>query len=126
LPSARAIPDTAKLDDKPVPLPNPFADAPLFATSGSTAASKIVAQSHYNAAVNTEALQRHHGLAPGDRVLGCLPIHHVNGVHFTLFATVASGAHAFLAPQFDPSSECQVEPGPQDPEAGRNRSTSRE
>ncbi len=103
LPSAHAVPDAATLGDVPTPEPgpDPFADALLFATSGSTATSKLVAQSHYNAAVNAEALRRHHGLSPGDRILGCLPIHHVNGVHFTLFATVTAGAHAILAPRFD-------------------------
>lgn len=80
----------------------PLADAFYIPTSGSTAASKLVAQSHYNAAVNAEALRRHHGLQPGLRVLGCLPIHHVNGLHFSIFATMMSGAHLLLAREFSP------------------------
>jgi acyl-CoA synthetase (AMP-forming)/AMP-acid ligase II len=83
-------------------LVEPTSDALLFGTSGSTATSKIVAQSHYNAAVNAQAVRQHHRLKRGDRLLGCLPIHHVNGVHFTLFATLVSGAHAVLASAFDP------------------------
>jgi acyl-CoA synthetase (AMP-forming)/AMP-acid ligase II len=83
-------------------LPDPLDDALYFGTSGSTAASKLVAQSYYNAAVNAEALARHHRLRPGDVLLGCLPIHHVNGLHFTVFGVLAAGAHVVLAAGFDP------------------------
>jgi acyl-CoA synthetase (AMP-forming)/AMP-acid ligase II len=83
------------------PLLDPDTDALYFGTSGSTAASKIVAQSHYNAAVNADAVSRHHGLRRGHRFLGCLPVHHVNGVHFSLLGTLASGAHAIIAEDFD-------------------------
>lgn len=78
------------------------ADALYFGTSGSTAASKLVAQTHRNAAINAEAVRRHHGLRPGIRLLGCLPIYHVNGLHFTLMAAVVAGSHAILAHGFDP------------------------
>ncbi|HEU0298648.1 MAG TPA: class I adenylate-forming enzyme family protein [Longimicrobium sp.] len=104
LPEAVPVPGTAGLPpageaDPPL---DPGADALFFGTSGSTAASKLVAQSHYSAAVNAEAMRRHHGLARGDRLLACLPIHHVNCLHFTLFGTLAAGAHVFLAHGFDP------------------------
>jgi len=79
-----------------------YAHALLFGTSGSTSASKLVAQSHYNAVVNAEGVGRHHGLAAGDRLLACLPIHHVNCLHLTIFGALAAGAHTFLAPAFDP------------------------
>ncbi|MGW8881556.1 AMP-binding protein, partial [Streptomyces mirabilis] len=83
---------------------DPACDALYFGTSGSTAASKLVAQTHANAnaIANAEAVRRHHGLGSGDRILGCLPIHHVNGVHFTLIATLVAGAHAVLAERFSP------------------------
>ncbi|GAA1976421.1 class I adenylate-forming enzyme family protein [Kitasatospora viridis] len=89
-------------------LPGPEADALFFGTSGSTAASKLVAQTHANAAVNAYAVGRHHALRPGDRLLGCLPIHHVNGMHFTLFATLAAGAHAVLAESFSPFTYADI------------------
>ncbi|WP_255953292.1 class I adenylate-forming enzyme family protein [Streptomyces odontomachi] len=82
-----------------VPL-DPASAAVLFATSGSTAASKIVVQSHRNVAVNAEAFCRHHRLGPGERVLGFLPIHHANGVNTTLFAPLNAGAHVVLAAHF--------------------------
>ncbi|MFI0214189.1 class I adenylate-forming enzyme family protein [Streptomyces lydicus] len=100
LPDPRELP--AADDDWTGPDLDPGADALYFGTSGSTAASKLVAQSHYNGAVNAEALRRHHGLGPGDRFLGCLPVHHVNGMHFTLFGTLAAGAHGILLTGFDP------------------------
>ncbi|ESP97464.1 acyl--CoA ligase [Streptomyces sp. CHA1] len=103
--SVRA-PDPERLPDPPhgwaPPPPQPGADMLYFGTSGSTAASKLVAQTHANAVANADAVIRHHGLRPGDTLLGCLPIHHVNGVHLTLFATLAAGAHAVLAQGFDP------------------------
>src|SRR5260370_145263 len=86
----------------PDPPIEPFAPALFFGTSGSTATSKLVAQSHYNAAVNAEALRRHHRLRRGDRILGCLPIHHVNCLHFTIFATLTACGHAILASSFSP------------------------
>src|SRR5207249_10857977 len=93
MPGAVPLPDVPTLSDELIRDPEPDipADAPalLFGTSGSTAISKIVAQSHYNAAINAYAVRCHHGLRRGHRILGCLPFHHVNGVHFTLFATLA-------------------------------------
>lgn len=71
----------------------------LFGTSGSTAASKIVVQSHQAMASNAEAVRRHHHLDPGTVILGGLPIHHVNGVHFTLIATLYAGAQVVLPQQ---------------------------
>jgi acyl-CoA synthetase (AMP-forming)/AMP-acid ligase II len=100
LPDPVALPETRPTD--PFPDLDPTSDALYFGTSGSTAASKLVAQSHHSATVNAEAVRRHYRLEDSDRLLGCLPIHHVNGVHFTLFATLASGAHAILTHAFDP------------------------
>ncbi|MGH8931682.1 MAG: class I adenylate-forming enzyme family protein [Egibacteraceae bacterium] len=105
-PGSVVAPDLMALADEAAdandPIITPLADALFFGTSGSTAASKLVTQSHYNAAINADAVRRHHGLAPGDRFLGCLPIHHVNGLHFTILATLATGSHAILAHAFDP------------------------
>ncbi len=79
----------------------PWDDALVLSTSGSTASAKMVVQSHRNGAVNAAGAVRHHRLVPADRLLGCLPIHHVNGLHFTLLATLTAGAHAVLATEFD-------------------------
>lgn len=92
LSSHRAVPHLA----------DPAAEAFYFPTSGSTAASKIVAQTHRAITSNALAIKRHHGLRHGDRFLGCLPIHHVNGLHFTIMATMFCGSHAVLPRGFDP------------------------
>ncbi|WP_338597082.1 class I adenylate-forming enzyme family protein [Saccharopolyspora sp. SCSIO 74807] len=81
--------------------PDPGDDALYFGTSGSTAASKLVAQSHRNVVSNGEGVRSLHGMRPGERIIGCLPICHVNGMHFTVLGTVISGAHAVLAHSFD-------------------------
>lgn len=82
----------------------PVADDPafLFGTSGSTAASKLVLQSHRALLSNARGLQRHLGLGPGVTVAGGLPLHHVNGVHFTVVAVLNAGAHVVLPQQFSP------------------------
>jgi acyl-CoA synthetase (AMP-forming)/AMP-acid ligase II len=86
----------------------PSADALVFGTSGSTAAAKLVVQSHYNAVANAAALRQHHDMKPGQRILGCLPLHHVNGLHFTLLGPLFAGAHVMLADSFDPFSYPQL------------------
>nr|WP_042178761.1 class I adenylate-forming enzyme family protein [Kibdelosporangium sp. MJ126-NF4]CEL13402.1 Long-chain-fatty-acid--CoA ligase [Kibdelosporangium sp. MJ126-NF4]CTQ99091.1 Long-chain-fatty-acid--CoA ligase (EC 6.2.1.3) [Kibdelosporangium sp. MJ126-NF4] len=100
-PAAEVAGELGGSDDLPTHI-SPYDDALFFGTSGSTAASKVVAQSHGNLAANADAVRRHHRLRTGDTMLGCLPIHHVNGMHFTVIATLVSGAHAVLAPGFDP------------------------
>lgn len=107
LPGAVQLPQLSALPDDPTgdgadAAPDPSDDALLFGTSGSTASAKLVAQSHYNIIVNAEAVRRHHRLRPGDLILGCLPIHHVNGLHFTVFGTLVSGTHLVLPHAFHP------------------------
>ncbi|MEU6259168.1 class I adenylate-forming enzyme family protein [Streptomyces sp. NPDC047043] len=85
--------------DSPVPASRP---AFLFGTSGSTAASKLVVQPHRALTSNAEAVRRHHGLDGHTTLLGGLPIHHVNGVHFTLVAPVHAGAHVVLPQHISP------------------------
>lgn len=99
LPRLDRLPDRARGDPEQQPR---LRDAFILGTSGSTAASKLVVQSQANVAANAEALRRHHRLRPGRPLLGCLPIHHVNGLHFSLLATAHAGAHAVLLPRFDP------------------------
>jgi acyl-CoA synthetase (AMP-forming)/AMP-acid ligase II len=98
LPTIESLKDGAGSFEKVEPHANAF----LIGTSGSTAASKLVAQSHANAAANAAAVIKHHHLEAGERLLGCLPIHHVNGLHFTLFGTLTAGAHAILVDGFQP------------------------
>jgi acyl-CoA synthetase (AMP-forming)/AMP-acid ligase II len=104
VPGTRCLPEWSELGDETVDSCDidPLGDALYFGTSGSTAVSKVVAQSHYNIAVNAYALRVHHSVRPGDRILGCLPIYHVNGLHFSVLGTFVAGAHLVLAPSFHP------------------------
>ncbi|NRQ33092.1 acyl--CoA ligase [Nonomuraea sp. NN258] len=106
LPEAIVLPVPSRLPETPLPAPrapeDPAADALYFGTSGSTASAKLVAQSHYNAIVNAVGVGLHHGLRPGDRILGCLPVHHVNGLHLTVLGALVAGAHLVQARAFDP------------------------
>ncbi|RLU86312.1 acyl--CoA ligase [Streptomyces griseocarneus] len=74
----------------------------VFGTSGSTAASKLVAQPRRAVSSNAEAVRRHHRLDEDTVLMGGLPLHHVNGVHFTLMATALAGAHAVLPQELSP------------------------
>lgn len=74
----------------------------LFGTSGSTAASKLVVQPHRSVASNADAVRRHHRLDQNSVLMGGLPLHHVNGVHFTLMAPAAVGAHVVLPQKLAP------------------------
>lgn len=73
----------------------------VVGTSGSTATSKLVVQSHANLAVNAEAV-RGTTACPWPVLLGCLPIHHVNGLYVTVLRSLASRSHAILTDSFDP------------------------
>jgi long-chain acyl-CoA synthetase len=82
-------------------LPAPTDAAVIVFTSGTTGTPKAVVQSHYAVAQNAWSLARHHGIEPGTRLLCVLPLHHVNGLEFTLFAAMLGGGHVFLAAGFD-------------------------
>lgn len=103
---ALAIPDPTTLPDPLDDLPrvsvHAMTDALFIGTSGSTAASKMVAQTHLNIVSNAIAVSTHHRLRPGRPLLGCLPIHHVNGLHFTVFAPLYAGTQVLIAARFDP------------------------
>lgn len=90
------------------PVIDRWSDIFLIGTSGSTAASKIVRQMHAGAASNAADTIRHHRLATGQTLLGCLPINHVNGLHFTLLSTFAAGMQAVLLREFNPFSYLKV------------------
>ena len=73
----------------------------IFFTSGTTAAPKAVVQSHYAVAHNARTLAAHHRIGPQTRMLCVLPLHHVNGLGFTIFGAMLGGGHTLLARGFD-------------------------
>ncbi|MFG1858456.1 AMP-binding protein [Actinomadura geliboluensis] len=74
----------------------------MFTTSGSTSQGKVVVQSHRGILANARAVCAHHRLGPGITLLGGLPLHHVNGVHFTVMAALHCGAHVVLPERISP------------------------
>lgn len=75
----------------------------IFHTTGSTATSKPVLQSHYNVLVNSGALANLHGLSTRT-LFGSLPICYANGLDLSVVATMIAGGHLVLADAFDPFS----------------------
>ncbi|MFI5907221.1 AMP-binding protein [Dactylosporangium sp. NPDC051541] len=76
------------------------APAFMFGTSGTTAASKLVVQSHRAVLSNAEALRRHHRLDAGSKIMCGLPLHHANAVNFTA-TVVHAGAHMVMPQQIN-------------------------
>ena len=88
--------------DLPVIAPPAPTDAALiFFTSGTTGVPKAVVQSHFAVAQNVWSLTDHHRIRPGMRLLCVLPMHHVNGLEFTVFASMLGGAHTLISRGFD-------------------------
>jgi len=81
--------------------PKPTDGALIVLTSGTTGASKAVVQSQYSVARNAATVAGHHGIAPGVRLLCVLPLHHVNGLEFTIFSVMLGGGHTVLSRGFD-------------------------
>jgi long-chain acyl-CoA synthetase len=73
----------------------------ILFTSGTTGMPKAVVQSHYSVARNALSLTWHHGIVPGQRFMCVLPLHHVNGLEFTIFSVMLGGGHTFIHRGFD-------------------------
>jgi acyl-CoA synthetase (AMP-forming)/AMP-acid ligase II len=82
------------------PAPDPHALALLMYTSGTTGVPKGVVLTQANLAANAHAIAVEHALAPADRVLGVLPLYHINAFAVTMLAPLASGGSVALAPRF--------------------------
>jgi long-chain acyl-CoA synthetase len=82
-------------------LPKPTDGALILFTSGTTGVPKAVVQSHYSVAQNAWSLTEHHHIKPGMRLLCVLPLHHVNGLEFTIFSVMLGGGHTVISRGFD-------------------------
>ena len=80
----------------------PAADALalLMYTSGTTGRPKGVMLTQSNLVANALSLTREHGLTTADRVLGVLPLHHINAFAVTMLAPLAHGGSVVLPPKF--------------------------
>ena len=82
------------------PPPAPTSLALLMYTSGTTGQPKGVMLSQANLAANARAIAQEHQLGPPDRVLGVLPLYHINAFAVTMLAPLASGGSVAMAPKF--------------------------
>jgi long-chain acyl-CoA synthetase len=80
--------------------PSPDAVALLMYTSGTTGRPKGVMLTQANLAANALAIAGEHALTPRDRVLGVLPLYHINAFAVTMLAPLASGGSVAMAPRF--------------------------
>ncbi len=100
-PDALALPGEADAAGADADLPPaPEAMALLMYTSGTTGVPKGVMLSQANLAANAQAIAAEHALTPADRVLGVLPLYHINAFAVTMLAPLASGGSVAMASRF--------------------------
>jgi malonyl-CoA/methylmalonyl-CoA synthetase len=88
---------------QPAPLPDISADrrAMILYTSGTTSRPKGVVTNHLNIAAQIESLVAAWGWRADDRILLCLPLHHVHGIINVVGCALWSGAACEMLPRFD-------------------------
>ena len=89
--------DDTELAFAPVPA---SAVALLMYTSGTTGVPKGVMLTQGNLVANARAISAEHVLTPADRVLGVLPLYHINAFAVTMLAPLAHGGSVAVAPKF--------------------------
>ncbi len=77
--------------------------AVLIATSGTTGAPKAVMQTHRTYALTAEAFPAWLGLGASDRLLGALPLFHINAQAYSVMGALGAGASLALLPRFSAS-----------------------
>ncbi len=75
-------------------------DAVIVYTSGTTGNPKGVVLSQYNLMVSAMSIAEWHQLADDQRMMGVLPLHHVNGIIVTLMTPLYAGAGIVLNQKF--------------------------
>ena len=98
---ASVLSSTAAADPMPAaPRPAEGDTALLMYTSGTTGLPKGVALTQAALVANARAVSREHALGPDDRVLGVLPLYHINAFVVTMLAPLAHGGSVAMAPKF--------------------------
>ena len=82
------------------PAPSPASTGLLMYTSGTTGRPKGVMLTQASLLANALSISAEHALTPADRVLGVLPLYHINAFAVTMLAPLASGGSVAMAPRF--------------------------
>jgi malonyl-CoA/methylmalonyl-CoA synthetase len=85
----------------PLPEVSAARRAMILYTSGTTSRPKGVVTTHLNVAAQIESLVEAWDWSPGDRILLCLPLHHVHGIINVVGCALWSGAACEMLPRFD-------------------------
>jgi malonyl-CoA/methylmalonyl-CoA synthetase len=92
----------------PQRLPAAALDAPapalLLFTSGTTGKPKGVPLSHANVLAGVECLIEAWGMTAADRLVHCLPLHHLHGICVALLSAWCAGASTHFLPRYEPES----------------------
>ncbi len=88
------------------PLPEISTDrrAMILYTSGTTSKPKGVVTTHFNVAAQIQSLVEAWEWSASDRILLCLPLHHVHGIINVVGCALWSGATCEMLPRFDASA----------------------
>ncbi len=78
--------------------------AMILYTSGTTSRPKGVVSTHENISAQITVLVRAWGWSAEDRILLCLPLHHVHGIVNVVSCALWSGAICEMLPRFDPDA----------------------
>ncbi len=100
----RAFPyDSFPTSRAAAPLPEISSDrrAMILYTSGTTSKPKGVVTTHANVAAQINSLVNAWGWSASDRILLCLPLHHVHGIINVVGCALWSGAACEMLPRFD-------------------------
>jgi malonyl-CoA/methylmalonyl-CoA synthetase len=110
----RAIPYDEAITAEPVALPTIAEErrAMILYTSGTTSRPKGVVTTHANIAAQIQSLIEAWEWSADDRIVLCLPLHHVHGIINVVSCALWSGAVCEMHPRFDVNTvwESIVEP----------------
>lgn len=82
----------------------PDSPALLMYTSGTTGVPKGVVLTHANLISNARTISAEHKLTAADRVLGSLPLFHINGLVVTVLTPLVHGGSVAMTPRFSVAS----------------------
>ena len=103
-PDSRALPVFASIEwdagDDGLPETTRGHDALLMYTSGTTGVPKGVLLTHESLIENAKNIAAEHRLTPEDRVLGSLPLYHINGLVVTIVTPLVHGGSVAMTPRF--------------------------